>query len=76
RRVQDRLYHLLRLLKQEIGQPVEQGTRFSVRLTHEDLANACCTTRVTITRLLSKLQQQNKIIFDAQRHIVLNDENF
>ncbi|GAB1542487.1 hypothetical protein NUACC21_51610 [Scytonema sp. NUACC21] len=74
RQVQDRFYHLLQLLKQEIGQPVAEGTRLSVRLTHEELASACCTTRVTITRLISKLQQQGKISYDSKNHIILNDK--
>ena len=73
RRVIDRLTCLLHLLKQQIGEPVEEGSRLSVRLTHEDLANTCCTTRVTITRLLSKLQQQGKILFDSKQHIILKD---
>jgi CRP-like cAMP-binding protein len=71
-RVADRLESLLRLLKQEIGQPVAGGTRLSVRLTHEDLATACCTTRVTITRLLTQLQQQKKLSVDSQHHLILN----
>ncbi len=69
--VADRLQSLLRLLKQEIGQPVADGTRLLVRLTHEDLATACCTTRVTITRLLCKLQQQKKLSVDSQHHLIL-----
>ncbi|MBR8834950.1 MAG: PAS domain S-box protein [Stigonema ocellatum SAG 48.90 = DSM 106950] len=73
RRVQDRLYDLLRLLKREIGQTVAEGTRLNVRLTHEELANACCTTRVTITRLINKLQQQGKISFDSKKHLILKD---
>lgn len=72
-RVEDRLNRLLRLLKQAIGQPVEQGTRLRARLTHQDFAGACCTTRVTITRLLGKLQQQGKVILDAHNHLVLKD---
>ncbi|KAF3890767.1 PAS domain S-box protein [Tolypothrix bouteillei VB521301] len=71
RRVEDRLDSLLQLLKQEIGQKVPQGICFSVRLTHEDLASACCTTRVTITRLMGKLQKQGKIGFDSKNHIIL-----
>lgn len=70
-RVADRFESLLRLLKQEIGQPVAGGTRLSVRLTHEDLATACCTTRVTITRLLRQLQQQKKLSVDSQHHLIL-----
>ena len=71
RRVKDRLLQLLKLLKQEIGQPVTDGTRLSIRLTHHDLANACCTTRVTMTRLLSDLQQKGQIIFDSKKHIIV-----
>jgi PAS domain S-box-containing protein len=70
-RVEDRLHHLLDLLKREIGQPVENGTRLCVRLTHQDFASACCTTRVTITRLLGKLQQEGDITFDSQNHLIL-----
>jgi PAS domain S-box-containing protein len=71
RRVQDRLWHLLLLLKQEIGEPHNKGTRLKVRLTHEDFANACSTTRVTMTRLLLGLQEQGKIAFDSDRHLIL-----
>jgi PAS domain S-box-containing protein len=70
-RVSDRLQQLLLILKQEFGQPVAQGTCLSVRLTHNDLASACCTTRVTMTRLLGKLQNQGKITFDRRSHIIL-----
>ncbi len=73
RRVQDRFYYLLQLLKQEIGEPVASGMRLSVRLTHEDLASACCTTRVTVTRLVGKLQKQGKITFDAKKHLIIKD---
>jgi CRP-like cAMP-binding protein len=61
RRVDDRLYQLLLLLQQEFGQPVVEGTRLNIRLTHQDIANAICTTRVTVTRMLGKLQQQGLI---------------
>lgn len=72
RQVKDRLYYLLLWLQQEFGQTVAEGTRLRVRLTHQELASACCTTRVTITRLLSKLQQQGEIRFDSKHHIILN----
>ncbi len=73
RRVEERLQDFLLLLKQEIGQTVANGTRISIRLTHEQIASACCTTRVTITRLMSKLQQQGFISFDSKNHIIIND---
>ncbi|MCC5611836.1 helix-turn-helix domain-containing protein [Nostoc sp. CHAB 5834] len=73
RRVQERLYHLLQLLKQEVGETVPEGTRLSVRFTHEDIASACCTTRVTITRLIGKLQEEGIISFDLKKHMILKD---
>lgn len=76
RRVEDRLQQFLLLMKREIGEPVEAGTRIGVRLTHQNLANAIGTTRVTVTRLLNKLKQEGTIIFDSDRHIVIRHENF
>lgn len=72
-RVEERLNSFLALLKQVIGQPVDQGTRLRARLTHQDFANACCTTRVTVTRLLGKLQEQGKIFQDSHNHLVLRE---
>ncbi|GAB4368215.1 MAG: hypothetical protein Kow00121_07170 [Elainellaceae cyanobacterium] len=71
RRVETRLRRLLQVLKEEVGHPIEQGICLRVRLTHADLASACCTTRVTISRLMSKLQRQNKIKLDDQKHIIV-----
>lgn len=76
RRVEDRLQSLLLLMKREIGHPVAGGTRLEVRITHQNLANAIGTTRVTVTRLLSKLKSEEKIIIDRERHIILKEDNF
>lgn len=73
RRVKERLHYLLLFLKERFGQEVIEGVRLSIRLTHQDIADACCTTRVTITRELGKLQQQKKILFDAQNRIVFTN---
>lgn len=76
RRVEERLQNLLLLMKGEIGQPVPEGTRLSVRLTHQNLANAIGTTRVTVTRLLSKLKREGAICLDRDRHIILKNDSF
>ncbi|MBD2580037.1 Crp/Fnr family transcriptional regulator [Oscillatoria sp. FACHB-1406] len=76
RRVEDRLNQLLLLLQSELGEASAAGTRIGVRLTHQNLANAIGTTRVTITRLLGKLQRENYIFIDDDRHIVINDSKF
>jgi CRP-like cAMP-binding protein len=74
RRVEDRLRQLLLLLKDEIGQPVVMGTRLSVRLTHQHLANAIGSTRVTVTRALGHFQAENLLKIDRDRHILLMND--
>lgn len=71
RRVEERLKQLLILLKHEVGQPTQNGTRLNIRLTHQQLANAIGTTRVTITRLLGQLKQEGWLLVDTKRHLIL-----
>jgi CRP-like cAMP-binding protein len=71
RRVDERLQELLKLLAQEMGESTNGGTRLNVRLTHQMLANAIGTTRVTITRLLGDFQAQGQIRFDCDRHLII-----
>lgn len=72
RRVEDRLKHLLLLLQQEVGQPSDNGIRISVRLTHQQLANAIGTTRVTVTRLISQLKDEDWLTVDRHRHLIIS----
>ncbi|HEY9809374.1 MAG TPA: Crp/Fnr family transcriptional regulator [Halomicronema sp.] len=76
RRVEDRLIQLFLLLKQEMGQPVADGILLNIRLTHQDIAGAIGTSRVTITRLLGHLKQQGLIGFDFKRKIILKPDFF
>ncbi|MFW6359487.1 MAG: Crp/Fnr family transcriptional regulator [Chroococcales cyanobacterium] len=76
KRVEDRLQQLLFLLKTELGQPVPGGTRLIARFTHQTLANAIGTTRVTMTRLLGKLQREGYITLDSDRHLIIQDSFF
>lgn len=71
RRVEERLRHLLLLLKQEVGHPVTEGTRLGVRLTHQQLANAIGTTRVTVTRLINQLREEGWLQIDRNRYIII-----
>lgn len=73
KRVEERLQQLLQLLKREMGQPFELGSRLSVRLTHQNLANAIGTTRVTVTRLLGEFQRQGLVSLDSDRHIIIHE---
>ncbi|ACK68903.1 putative transcriptional regulator, Crp/Fnr family with PAS/PAC sensor [Gloeothece citriformis PCC 7424] len=70
RQVNERVNYLLKWLRENYTEKVPGGDRLRVRLTHQELANACGTTRVTITRFLSQLKKQGKIIYDNRHHIV------
>ena len=72
RRVEDRLQELLSLLMQEIGEPIAEGTRLTVRLTHQNIANTIGTTRVTVTRILGDFQRQGLVSLDSDRHLIIN----
>jgi CRP-like cAMP-binding protein len=75
RRVEDRLRHLLLLLKSEVGTPVATGMRLDVKLTHQLLASAIGTTRVTVTRLIGQFKEEGWLYLDDKRHIVLPHES-
>lgn len=72
RRVEERLKQFLQLLASEVGQPTPTGTRLGLRLTHQHLANALGTTRVTVTRLLNQLRDDHWLSLDQGRHIVIS----
>jgi CRP-like cAMP-binding protein len=72
RHTKEKLYNFLLLLCREIGEPVANGTRLKVRFTHQHLASTIGTTRVTITRILQKFQEDGMIAFDNKRHIVMD----
>ncbi|NUN64542.1 Crp/Fnr family transcriptional regulator [Pseudanabaena biceps] len=71
KRVEERLRQVLLLLKQEVGIAVDDGTRLTVRLTHQHLASAISSTRVTVTRAMRLLQDEGWLKIDRDRHIIL-----
>ncbi|MCT0203478.1 Crp/Fnr family transcriptional regulator [Synechococcus sp. CS-602] len=72
RRVEERIRGFLELLAQDYGQVCEQGLRLNLRLTHQELASALCTTRVTVTRVLGLLKDEGWLQIDGQRHLVIS----
>jgi CRP-like cAMP-binding protein len=58
RRVPVSLERLFMWLAKRFGHLTEQGYLIDMRLTHQDLADAVGSTRVTITRTLQYLEQQ------------------
>ena len=41
-------------LAKDFGEPCEAGLRLNLRLTHQEIASALSTTRVTVTRVLGQ----------------------
>ena len=72
RRVEDRLRGFLELLAQDYGQPCDDGLRLNLRLTHQEIASALSTTRVTVTRVLGLLREEGWLRTDSQRYLVIN----
>ena len=72
RRVEDRVRGFLELMAQEYGEPCDQGLRVGLRLTHQDIASALSTTRVTVTRVIGQLKDQGRLKMDAHRHLVVS----
>lgn len=58
RRVPISLARLLKWLAKRFGRLTEQGYLLDMQLTHQDLADAVGSTRVTVTRTLKDLEQQ------------------
>ena len=72
RRVEDRLRGFLELLAQDYGQPCDDGLRLNMRLTHQEIASALSTTRVTVTHVLGLLRDEGWLKTDSQRFLVIS----
>ncbi len=72
RLVEDRVRGFLELLANDYGQPCEQGLRLNIKLTHQELASALSTTRVTVTRVLGMLRDQGWLHIDEKRRLVIS----
>jgi len=71
RRVEERVRGFLELLAQDYGVPCDQGLRLNLRLTHQEMASALSTTRVTVTRVIGLLRDEGWLKIDSQRHLVI-----
>ncbi|QKD80974.1 Crp/Fnr family transcriptional regulator [Thermoleptolyngbya sichuanensis A183] len=61
-----RLQRLLEWLSNQFGETHEQGKLINLRLTHQDIADALGTTRVTVTRLLNQFERERRICWIEQ----------
>jgi CRP-like cAMP-binding protein len=71
RRIEERVRGFLELLANDYGQPCDQGLRLNIKLTHQELASALSTTRVTVTRVLGNLRDEGWLHIDGQRRLVI-----
>lgn len=76
RRVDLMLVKLLAWLSKRFGQEVEAGHLIDLRLTHNDLAELIGATRVTVTRVLAKLEDRGVIERLSLQQIVLKEDEF
>jgi CRP-like cAMP-binding protein len=71
RRVEDRVRAFLELLALDYGIACPQGLRLTPKLTHQEIANALGTTRVTVTRIIGQLKVMGWLSIDCHRSIIL-----
>jgi CRP-like cAMP-binding protein len=73
----ERLKGLLSLLRDEMGESLPNcRTRILYKFTHQQLANAIGTTRVTISRMMAQFQSKGHITLDKHRHLILDSSYF
>jgi CRP-like cAMP-binding protein len=69
----ERLKGLLSLLGAEVGESLPDGqTRIGYKFTHQQLASAIGTTRVTVSRMMAQFQAKGYLAFDKHRHLILD----
>jgi CRP-like cAMP-binding protein len=72
RRVEERVRGFLELLGLDYGHYCDNGLRLDLRLTHQEMASALGTTRVTVTRVIGQLRQDGWLRFDSQKRLVIS----
>jgi CRP/FNR family transcriptional regulator len=70
--IRTRLASLLIHLSKNFGEPVDSGTRLTLRLTNQEMANMIGTTRETVNRMLNRFWDE-KLIDMRTANIVITD---
>ena len=68
--VKERLWHFLVWLSQKFGRDFDQGQLIDLHLTHQEMADALATTRVSVTRLLQVFEAQGRLKRHSKRLII------
>jgi CRP-like cAMP-binding protein len=73
----ERLKGLLSLLGAELGESLPNGqTRIGYKFTHQQLASAIGTTRVTVSRMMAQFQVKGHLTLDKHRYLILDRHYF
>jgi CRP/FNR family cyclic AMP-dependent transcriptional regulator len=70
--IRARLASLLLNLSSQFGEPVDTGTRISLRLTNQEMANMIATTRETVNRTLNRFWDE-KLVDMRTAHVIIAD---
>ncbi len=70
-RVAKRLRLLLLWLGGKFGRKIAQGKLIDFKLTHQELAEAIGTTRITVTKILNQFEREGFILRPKTRCIIL-----
>jgi CRP/FNR family transcriptional regulator, cyclic AMP receptor protein len=70
--IRARLAALLLNLADQFGEHVDNGTRISLRLTNQEMANMIATTRETVNRTLNRFWDE-KLLDMRTTHVVVTD---
>ncbi|MEO0539473.1 MAG: Crp/Fnr family transcriptional regulator [Cyanobacteria bacterium P01_A01_bin.105] len=73
RQVEERLLQVLCWLGLQLGQPVAGGVCLPFPITHQELADAIATTRVTVTRCLSQLETEGYLKWSRAEKVLFYD---
>lgn len=76
RSIEARLDAFLRLLGMKAGRRTDSGVLLDFRLTHRQIANAICATRVSVTRLISRYREEGFLIDNNQRLLLRSCDKF
>ncbi|MGG6297570.1 Crp/Fnr family transcriptional regulator [Leptolyngbya sp. AN02str] len=74
KRVELRLLAFLQWLATQYGCPMPQGTLIDMPLTHQDIADAIGSTRVTVSRLIKRLYSRGEVTYRRHRYMLLGVE--
>jgi len=69
--LRSRLLQLLIWLGQKFGREIAQGLLIDLRLTHQEISEALGITRITVTRLMGRLEEEGFIDRSRPQYIVL-----